>query len=158
MLFKKKESGLSAVCDGEVIPMSEIPDDVFSKGILGIGYGIKPSNGIIVSPTDGIIEVITSTYHAYTVKNVEELQIIIHIGVDTVSLDGHGFKSFVSEGQRVKRGDVLCHCDLEYISSKGISTVTSVLITDGEKIENIKYEYGRAEAGKGAVMSYRRKE
>ncbi len=157
MLFKKKESCILAVCDGEAIPMNEIPDDVFSRGILGIGYGIKPKNGVFTSPTDGIVEVVTSTNHAYTVKTVDGIQILIHVGVDTVSLEGKGFKPFVSEGQRIKAGDVLCHADLEYISSHGIPTVSAVLVTDADAIEKIKYEFGSVQGGKSPVMYYRRK-
>lgn len=158
MLFRKKESYLAAVCDGEAVPISEIPDEVFSGGILGIGYAIIPANRVIMSPVDGILEVVASTRHAYTVKATDGSQILIHIGVDTVSLDGVGFESFVAEGQRVTRGDVICHADIEYIRSKGMPIITAVLVTDAECIEKIKYEYGRSEGGKTPIMYYRRKE
>ena len=157
MLFRKKEDCLFSVGDGEAVPITEIPDEVFSEGILGIGYAVKLKNGIIVSPVDGIVEVIASTGHAYTVKTGDGTQILIHIGVDTVSLGGVGFKSFVSEGQKVKVGDVLCHADIEYVASKGFSTITAVLIADSDEIEKIKYEYGKTVGGKTPVMYYRRK-
>ena len=157
MLFKKKEACLYAACDGETVPITEIPDEVFSQGILGIGYAVKPKNRIIVSPVDGIVEVLASSGHAYTLKTPDGTQVLIHIGVDTVSLGGVGFKSFVTEGQRVKTGDVLCHADIDYIESKGMPTITAVLITDADEIEKIKYEYGKAEGGKTPVMYYRRK-
>lgn len=157
MLFKKREMCLYAVADGETVPITEIPDDVFSQGILGIGYAIRLQNGTIVSPVEGIVEVIASTGHAYTVKTADDCDILIHIGVDTVSLGGVGFKSFVAEGQRVNVGDVLCHVDIEYIDSKCVPTITAVLITNSNEIEKIKYEYGSAVGGKTPVMYYRRK-
>ena len=157
MLFKKKEACLYAVCDGESVPITEIPDDVFAKGILGIGYAVKPKNGIMVSPVDGIVEVIASAGHAYTVKASDGTEILVHIGVDTVSLGGIGFKPFVIEGQRVRIGDVLCHADVEYIDSKGIPVITAVLITEPECLEKIKYEYGKTVGGKTPVIYYRRK-
>ncbi|MBQ8392149.1 MAG: PTS glucose transporter subunit IIA [Clostridia bacterium] len=158
MLFgSKKEKNLVAVCDGEVIPTEKIPDEVFSQGILGRGYGIIPENGNIVSPSDGIVEVVTDTSHAYTVKTNEGIEILIHIGVDSVSLEGKGFSPRVREGQRVKVGELLCSCDLDYISSMGISTVTAVLITNPEEIEIEKYMYGKATGGVSSAMYYRKK-
>lgn len=156
MLFSsKKEKTLFAVCDGEVIPVESIPDDVFSRGILGRGYGIKPANGKIVSPVCGIVEVVTDTSHAYTVKNGDGLQILIHIGVDTVSLEGKGFNPCVREGQRVKAGDTLCICDLEKIKQKGIPTETAVLITNDENVEIVKCKYGTVSGGETSVLQYK---
>ena len=158
MLFSsKKERVLYAVCDGEVIPTEKIPDDVFSRGILGRGYGIKPENGKIVSPVDGIVEVVTDTSHAYTVKNSDGLQILIHIGVDTVSLEGKGFNPCVREGQRVKTGDTLCICDLEKIKQRGIPTDTAVLITNDEDAEIVNCKYGKSMGGKTPVLKYKLK-
>ena len=158
MLFSsKKEKTLLSVCDGEVIPTENIPDDVFSCGILGRGYGIKPKNGKIVSPVDGIVEVVTDTSHAYTVKNSDGLQILIHIGVDTVSLEGKGFNPCVREGQKIKAGDTLCIFDIEKIKQRGIPTETAVLVTNDDEIEIVKCKYGTAEAGVTPVLQYRMK-
>ncbi len=157
MFSGKKEKYLYAVCDGDVIPVESIPDDVFSGGILGRGYGIKPKNGKIVSPVSGIVEVVTDTSHAYTVKNDDGLQILIHIGVDTVSLEGKGFNPCVREGQRVNVGDTLCICDLERIKQRGIPTETAVLITNDEDAEIVKCKYGAAEGGITPVLQYKMK-
>ena len=157
MMFSSKKKFLYAVCDGEVIPTESIPDDVFSGGILGKGYGIKPKNGKIVSPVDGIVEVVTDTSHAYTVKNSDGLQILIHIGIDTVSLEGKGFNPCVREGQRVKAGDTLCICDLEKIKQKGIRTETAILITNDEDAEIVSCKSGEAQGGATPVLQYRMK-
>jgi glucose-specific phosphotransferase system IIA component len=145
------------VCDGETLKASLIPDEVFSHGMLGEGYGIKPKNGKIVSPVCGIVEVVTDTSHAYTVKSDDGAEILIHIGIDTVSLEGKGFTPRVTEGQRVKAGDEICTVDFEYIGTHGFPTVTAVILTNCEDFEIKMCEYGMATAGKTPVMYYRKK-
>ena len=158
MLFSsKKEKYLASVCKGEIIPTEKIPDEVFSQGIMGKGYGIIPEDGKIASPVDGIVEVVTDTSHAYTVKNGDGLEILIHIGIDTVSLEGKGFNPRVREGQRVRIGDTLCIADLEYIASKGFTTVTAVLVTNPELISIVKYNYGKADDEITPAMYYIKK-
>ena len=158
MLFSsKKKKPVYAVCDGEAIKTSLIPDEVFSQGMLGQGYGIKPKNGKIVSPVSGIVEVVTDTSHAYTIKSDDGAEILIHIGIDTVSLEGKGFTPRVTEGQRVKAGDEICNADMEYIGSHGFPTVTAVIITNCEEFEIKMCECGMATAGSTPVLYYRRK-
>lgn len=155
MIFSKKKKELLSVCDGEVINISKIPDDVFSQGMLGKGYGIKPTDGVFFSPVSGTVEVVTDTYHAYSIRTDDGLGILIHIGVDTVALQGKGFFPSVVEGQRVKGGQVIARADLDYISSMGYPTVTAVLVTDSEKISDVEYIFGMADGGRSAVMLYR---
>ncbi len=158
MLFSsKKEKPVYAVCDGETVRTELIPDDVFSRGMLGQGYGIKPKNGKIVSPVCGIVEVVTDTSHAYTVKSDDGAEILIHIGVDTVSLEGKGFTPRVTEGQKVKVGDEICTADIECIGSHGFPTVTAVIVTNYEEFEIKMCECGMASAGVTPVLYYRRK-
>ena len=158
MLFSlKKEKPIYAVCDGETIKTDLIPDDVFSRGMLGQGYGIKPKNGKIVSPVSGIVEVVTDTSHAYTVKSDDGAEILIHIGIDTVALEGKGFTPRVTEGQKVKAGDEICSADIEYIGSRGFPTVTAVIVTNCEEFEIKMCECGSVKAGGTPVLYYRRK-
>ena len=154
MLFGKKEIYLPTVCTGRAVPLSEMPDEAFSSGLLGVGYAIEPSDGQFYAPVTGKIESVAESKHAYTLTSDEGLEILIHIGVDTVSLHGEGFVPEVREGERVSVGEPLAHADLAFIRSHGLPTVTAVLIANPEKIENPRFKYG-AVSGRDAVMSFR---
>ncbi|UOQ49517.1 glucose-specific PTS transporter subunit IIBC [Gracilibacillus caseinilyticus] len=134
--------------EGEVMPLSEVPDQVFSQKMMGDGFAIKPSNGEIVSPVNGKIINIFPTKHAIGIEADNGTEILIHIGIDTVNLKGEGFTAKAEEGQEIKQGQVLMEVDLDYISNNAPSTVTPVIFTnfaEGQSIQlnasgNIKKE------------------
>ncbi len=151
-LKKTKTKTLVAVCDGESQPITVIPDEAFSSGMLGAGYAIEPGNGRFVSPIDGTITSVAATGHAYTILDGDGLDILVHIGVDTVQMGGKGFTPQVKEGQRVRAGEPIAKVDLSLIREKELPTVTAVLITNPEQAGALEYRFGQCTAGKDAVM------
>lgn len=156
MFFSKKPKmhGLIAVCDGTCLPISDIPDEAFASEMLGKGIAIEPSGKIFYSPVDGKIENVAATGHAFSISTEEGLDILVHVGVDTVSLGGEGFTSSVSSGQRVCAGDRLAEVDIDLIKSRGYSPITAVLVTTPERMTNIEYKYGTTVGGKSTVMTF----
>jgi PTS system beta-glucosides-specific IIC component len=116
--------------EGDIIPLENLEDAAFSSGTLGKGIAVKPSKGVIVSPTDGVISAFFHTKHALGIKADNGLEILIHVGMDTIRLEGEGFTSKAEQGQRVKKGQVLLEFDIDFILSKGYSLATPVLITN----------------------------
>lgn len=154
MIFSKKQSYMLAVCDGVISPISEIPDEAFSQGMLGKGYAQEPENGVFRSPVDGVVESIAETKHAYSIHTKNGLDILVHVGVDTVEMKGEGFEAQVSEGQTLTAGDIIARVDIELVKARGFSPITAVLVTNPEKIENIAYKFGNGTGGKDAAMYY----
>ncbi|MBQ9773084.1 MAG: PTS glucose transporter subunit IIA [Clostridia bacterium] len=154
MLFSKKQIGLPSVCVGKVVPLEQMPDEAFSSGMLGVGYAIEPDEGRFFSPVSGVVESVTQSKHAYTLQSDEGLDILIHIGVDTVQMGGDGFEALVKEGQRVRAGEELARADLARIRAHGLPTLTAVLIANPEKIERAEFRYGAASTS-DAVMCFR---
>lgn len=157
MIFSKKQSAMLAVCDGLSAPISEIPDEAFALGLLGKGFAQDPENDIFRSPVDGIVENIAKTKHAISIHTDDDLDVLVHIGVDTVEMNGDGFEVRVSEGDKVKAGQIIANAKIALIKEKGFNPITAVLITNPEKVKNIAYEFGKTTAGKDAVMYYTRK-
>lgn len=120
---------------GKVMNISEVKDKVFSEGIMGDGFAIELEVGEIVSPVDGKVAMTYPTKHAIGIKSDNGMEILIHIGMDTVELDGNGFESFVEDNQKIKKGQLLTRVDLDYIKEKGKSLVSPVVFTSGEKIK-----------------------
>ncbi|MGM9680207.1 MAG: PTS glucose transporter subunit IIA [Eubacteriales bacterium] len=156
MFFSKKpkKSGLTAVCDGRCQPISDIPDEAFASEMLGNGIAIEPSGKMFYSPVDGKIENVAATGHAYSISTDDGLDILVHIGVDTVTLGGEGFSPAVSAGQRVSAGDRLAEVDIDLIKTRGYSAITAVLVTTPERITDIEYKYGTTVGGKSTVMTF----
>lgn len=156
-MFPKRSHYLYAVCSGRSMAITAIPDEAFSSGMLGQGYAIQPTvpHAIFYAPADGTVQSVTPTAHAYTLLTDDGLDVLIHIGVDTVRMGGSGFEALVKEGQKVKVGDPLARADLERIRERGFPTVTAVLVTDPDKIRDIEYEFGEHTGGREAVMRYR---
>ncbi|MGE0634509.1 MAG: glucose PTS transporter subunit IIA [Pseudobdellovibrionaceae bacterium] len=125
--------------DGKVLNLSEVPDETLAQKILGDGFAIVPSNGEVVSPVEGTIEQVFHTSHAVGIKTKEGTEILIHVGIDTVKMQGEGFKSWVQEGDQVKIGQKLLQFDLALVSQKAKSVITPIVITnsEGRKIQNI---------------------
>ncbi|MFZ2717591.1 MAG: glucose PTS transporter subunit IIA, partial [Lactococcus chungangensis] len=115
---------------GTVKELSEIADEVFSSGMLGKGIAIEPTNGQVNSPVDGIVTTVFPTKHAIGVTSDEGVEILIHIGMDTVEMNGEGFESFVKQNERVKKGDLMIRVDLDKIKAAGLSSITPVVVTN----------------------------
>ena len=152
--MEKKTECLLAACTGKTVPLSAVPDEVFAQGILGEGIAIEPVEGRFFAPVGGKIESVTDTRHAFTILSDAGSDVLVHIGVDTVSLAGEGFVSHVSAGESVKVGQLIAEADIDFIRSRGLSAICSVVVTEPERIENIEYKPGACIGGKDAVMSY----
>ncbi|EHD0820622.1 PTS transporter subunit EIIC [Staphylococcus pseudintermedius] len=131
-----------APCDGEVIPLSEVPDQVFSGGMMGDGVGFIPRQSEIVAPFHGKVQALFPTKHAIGIESTDGVELLIHIGIDTVKLNGEGFESFVKVGDEVAEGQLLMKVDLEYLQQHAPSIVTPMIVTNlGERqieVEDVK--------------------
>ncbi|MBI0580248.1 PTS transporter subunit EIIC [Neobacillus cucumis] len=137
--------------EGEIIPITEVPDQVFSQKMMGDGFGIVPANGSLVSPVDGEILNVFPTKHALGIRSKQGYEILIHIGLDTVNLKGEGFTVLVNEGDKVTKGQAILNFDLEFIKKSVPSTVTPVIFTNLTKL-NVK-KHGQTEQGKNGILS-----
>ncbi len=155
MLFQKKQKAIVAVADGVSIPLSGVPDEAFASGMLGQGFAVKPSAGTVCAPIDGTVESISDTRHAYTLLSPDGLDVLVHIGIDTVEMKGEGFLSMVRVGDRVKAGDVLARADLDLIREKGFETVIPVLVTNPERLTVTDTVYGKTLGGETKTLYYR---
>ena len=115
---------------GEVVSLSEVNDPVFSSGVMGQGIAVKPSKGVVYAPADAEIAIAFPTGHAYGLKTDNGAEILIHVGIDTVSLNGKGFEAKVSQGDRVRAGDIIGTFDSEVIAANGLDDTTMVIITN----------------------------
>lgn len=136
---KKKENGVpvQAVVDGDLIAITEVKDDVFSKKMLGDGYAIKPSAGQIVAPLSGEISTLFPTKHAIGIKTPQGLELLIHLGLDTVELKGAPFTINVQKGQQVKAGQALATMDIKQITSKGYDDTCIVVYTNMDVLQSV---------------------
>ena len=129
-IYVKAGRTITSPVTGTVVPLDEVEDEFFSRGRLGPGIGIEPADGLIVAPFDGTVTIAFSTGHAYGLKSASGVQVLIHVGIDTVYLDGKGFTPRVSKGDDVKRGDVLTKVDLDVIRAAGHKTITPIVVTN----------------------------
>ena len=129
---------ISSPLTGQVKPLSEIEDEVFSSGMLGDGIAIEPTSGQVVSPVDGTVSSVFPTKHAIGITSDEGIEILIHIGMDTVSLNGDGFENFVQQNDRVTKGMLIARVDLDKLKAAGFSTITPVVITNTSDYKKVK--------------------
>ncbi len=149
----KSMISIKSPVSGKVIPVEQVPDSVFSEKVLGDGVAIVADSGKIVSPVDGVITSVAETLHAYGFKSDDGIEILVHFGIETVSLKGEGFKSLVKAGDKVKAGQQVAEVNLNLLKSKNISTITPVIITDGSENLNIKTSNEKVKAGTSELMS-----
>ena len=121
-----------------IVPRNEIPDDTFAAGVLGDGVGIDPEEGVVVAPFDGEISSVTDTKHAIGITGPADMEVLIHVGVDTVNMKGDGFELLVEEGQKVKAGQKLMTFDIAKIKAAGYSPVAAVLLTNSDDYPEFK--------------------
>ncbi|MED4841681.1 PTS glucose transporter subunit IIA [Weizmannia sp. CD-2023] len=138
-LFSKKAAveELVAPMSGKVVQIEDVPDEVFSQKMIGDGIAIEPDEGVVVSPVDGEIVQFFPTKHAVGLKTKSGLEILIHIGMETVALNGEGFEGFVQQGDRVKAGDKLVSFDLEQIRERAESIISPVVITNFDAVDTL---------------------
>ncbi len=144
---ESKKEQIAPLTNGELVNISQVPDEVFSSKMMGDGFAMKTTDGIIVSPVEGTIETVFPTKHAITINSVDKREVLIHLGVDTVSLKGEGFETFVEENQKVKVGDKLVKMDVEFIEKNAKSSMPIVVFTNLSEGESVKIVEGTAKAG-----------
>ena len=149
---------VTAPFSGTLVPLSEVPDETFASGVLGEGIAIEPSDGLFCSPVDGTVETIAETKHAIGFAADNGLEILVHVGLETVSLNGEGFEILVKEGDKVKAGQPVAKADLALIRERGLKTITSLVLTGGADDMELHCAEGLATAGKTPVLTLTEKE
>ncbi|MFC6651154.1 PTS sugar transporter subunit IIA [Paenibacillus rhizoplanae] len=159
---KKEEKPTEAVTrleiyapvSGQSVPLTEVPDETFAGGHMGQGIAIEPIEGRLTAPFDGKIAHVVKTSHALILEHPSGLQLLMHIGIDTVSLKGNGFISHIASGDEVKAGQTLIEFDLEMIRSAGYRTITPVIVTgSGEDLPEVNCHYGAVSAGQSSILT-----
>ena len=138
---------------GKAIPLEQVDDPVFSQKVIGDGMAVIPSNGTIVSPVDAEVVSVAETKHAFGLKTEDGLELLIHVGLETVSLKGECFEVFVKPGDKVKAGQKLAKVDLEFLKEKNISAVTPVLVCGGMEGKSLNYGEGEMKAGESVLLT-----
>ncbi|WP_373279343.1 PTS sugar transporter subunit IIA [Alkalihalobacterium bogoriense] len=137
-----KESIFSPL-EGEAIPLEKVSDPVFAQKMMGEGIAVIPKSGKLVSPVEGKIVQVFPTKHAIGIQSVHGLEVLIHVGIDTVALKGEGFDVVIKEGQQVKVGDPILTFDIPFLQSQNKEITTPIIITNtDEKVANVEHEFG----------------
>ncbi len=132
-----KETVVNSPLEGKVIPLQEVSDPTFAEGLLGKGIAVEPTNGEVIAPFNGSIESLFQTKHAIGLRSEQGLELLIHIGLDTVNLEGKHFEAHVEQGQAVKQGELLITFDIDKIKDAGYPTVTPVIVTNSSDYQEI---------------------
>lgn len=147
-----KETKILAPVTGKIIPLDQVPDEVFAQKILGDGVGVIPSEGKIYSPVTGEISSVTDSKHAYAIETEDGIQMLVHFGLDTVALKGEGFTAKVKAGDKVQAGDLLAEVDLDLLKGKNIETTTPIVVCAGLDVNELEITYGDVKA-KDVIMT-----
>ena len=155
-LFGKKEeinpNHVYAPLAGEAVAISEVPDPTFYSGAMGNGIAIKPTDGKVCSPVNGTVDMMFDTGHAVTLVSDNGIEILIHVGLETVGLEGKPFQVKVQNGQKVKKGDILMIADLAAIEAAGLPTITPVLICNTDDYTTFNTTTGKAVTNADVVI------
>ena len=140
---------------GKTLPLSEVPDPVFAKGMVGTGLAIMPEDDVIVAPVDGELTLVLDTKHAFAMTLDNGIEILIHIGLETVTLNGEGFEQLAQAGTKVNAGTPIIKVDRAFIKSKGLPLITPILITNPENTKSITpVENIDTVAGETIILQY----
>ena len=157
---KMSEKNITIVspANGTAVTLEQVPDAVFADKILGDGMAVIPSDGKFVSPIDGEVASVADSLHAIGFQTEDGLDVLIHIGLDTVKLNGEGFQVFVNVGDKVKKGDLVAEVDLEVLANNGLNPITPVIVCDGLDDRELLYTEGKTEAGKTIICETKTEE
>jgi len=145
--LKRKIRDVYAPVDGQIVTLESVNDEVFSQKMVGDGVAVMPIGNVFTAPIDGVVSKIFSTNHAYSIKNDKDLEVMVHIGLETVALDGKGFTRIANEGDTVKAGDVIIEADLAYIKEHAKDIITPIIITDESDVKEIEKKYTIVKSG-----------
>ncbi|MFC4546426.1 PTS glucose transporter subunit IIA [Paenactinomyces guangxiensis] len=154
---RKKKTDIYAPISGQYLPLEQVPDQVFSEKIMGDGFAIQPEQGEVVSPVEAEVINLFPTKHALGLKTSAGLEILIHIGIDTVELQGEGFTAHVSEGDKVKAGQKLLTFDINLIKEKGKSPISPIIFPQSAEWHVQVENTGSLTAGDTLVAKVERK-
>ncbi len=137
-LFTQKKEIIHTPLTGKVVPLEEVPDPVFSQKMMGDGVAIIPTSNQVFSPVDGEILSVFPTKHAISIRSKTGAELLIHMGIETVKLNGEGFHVLVNEGDKIKKGSSIAEFDIEKVSNTGTNVITPIILVNGDqfKIEN----------------------
>ena len=145
--LKRKIREVYAPADGQVVTLESVNDEVFSQKLVGDGVAINPMSNEFTAPIDGVVSKIFPTNHAYSIKSEKDLEVMVHIGLETVSLDGQGFTRIANEGDSVKAGDVIIEADLSFIREQGKDVITPVIIMEESDVKEVDKRLNIVKAG-----------
>ncbi len=148
-----------APISGKLLPLSQVPDEVFAQKMIGDGIAIEPSeSGVMLAPADGRMEKIFETNHAFSIVTTSGLEIFVHFGMDTVKLEGKGFERLVNEGDVVKKGTPLIKYDYDFLKENAKSVITPVIISNYEDFGSLNpVESGNSVAGETLILDVQKK-
>ncbi len=144
---------IASPLNGSAVPLEQVPDPVFAEKVLGDGCAVIPTDGNIYSPVDGEITSVAETAHAFGFASDDGVEVLVHFGLETVTLKGRGFTSHVKVGDRVKTGDLIAQVDMELLQAKGINPMTPVLIYDGAEGMDMQVHLGEVKQGESILMT-----
>ena len=147
-----KQETVYAPLTGSAVPMAQVPDPVFAENVIGQGVAILPTDPVAVAPVDGEITAVARTYHAFCIRTDQGLDLLIHLGIDTVNLGGKGFTCYVEKGQRVRRGDPVIRLDLKLCARKKLQVISPCIVVNGEEFPVCKPLLGPVKAGETPIM------
>lgn len=156
--FKKnKVIEIISPATGRIIPIEEVEDETFAKKRTGDGIAVELTDGKIIAPFDGEITSMYNANHCLVIRSEDGIELLIHIGIDTIKLKGEGFKKYVELNDKVNKGDTILEADLDLLKSKNKSVVTPVIITNRRRIDSIEKMKGNVEKGKDKIMNIKMK-
>ncbi|MCG7408454.1 PTS glucose transporter subunit IIA [Paenibacillus sp. ACRRX] len=149
---KKKSISITAPITGKVVPLEQVPDPAFAQKIIGDGIAIEPEQGSLVAPFDGHVIHLIDTHHSLVLGHESGLELLVHIGVNTVSLQGKPFTTYVKSGDKVKKGDKLIDFDIAQIKEAGLPVITPIIVANGDIVAELKVNQGQATANSSELM------
>lgn len=154
LFFRKTKVTLLAPLTGELVSLDQVPDKAFAQKMLGDGVAVRPEEGRLAAPCDGTISYVPDTAHAIALTEGHGLEILLHVGLNTVAQNGAGFKALVKTGDKVKAGQPLIEFDREKLGSCGCNLTTPMVITNGDKVGKMeKAQSGPVAAGKDIILT-----
>lgn len=149
---KSKTVEVTAPLGGKLVPLSEVPDEAFAQGYMGDGAAIEPTEGQVVAPFDGTVSHLIDTHHAIIVEHASGLQLLIHVGINTVELKGEGYKALVKNGDAIRAGQTLLEFDIAAIKAAGYPVITPVVVASEDNADKVTCRFGDIRSGQPGVM------